>query len=96
MAPPIPLLAVRGSDGTSLLCGPPGCEQHSAFQRDSRISRCVTFSRDGTLFGWCNGQSVSVVKSSDGSIVTTLDLPKTALLAFSPLSSVLVTWQPYS
>ncbi|XP_053177466.1 eukaryotic translation initiation factor 2A isoform X2 [Scomber japonicus] len=96
MAPPIPLLAVRASDGTSLLCGPPNCEQHSAFQRDSRVSRCVTFSRDGTLFGWCNGQSVSVVKCSDGSVVSTFDLPKTALLDFSPLSNVLVTWQPYS
>ncbi|KAM6931613.1 eukaryotic translation initiation factor 2A [Lycodopsis pacificus] len=96
MAPPIPLLAVRGSDGTSLLSGPPSCEQHSSFQRDSRPSRCVSFSRDGTLFGWCNGLNVSVVKSSDGSIVSTLDLPKTSLLDFSPLNNVLVTWQPYS
>ncbi|XP_040903290.1 eukaryotic translation initiation factor 2A [Toxotes jaculatrix] len=95
MAPPVPLLAVRGSDGTSLLHGPPQCEEHAAFPRDSRPSRCVTFSRDGTLFGWCNGHSVSVVKSSDGSIVSTFDLPKTALLEFSPLNRVLVTWQPY-
>ncbi|KAL6104877.1 eif2a [Pungitius sinensis] len=96
MAPTIPLLAVRGSDGTSLLCGPPLCEQHSSFQRDSRSSRCVSFSRDGTLFGWCNGLNVSVVKSSDGSLVSTFDLPKAALLDFSPLNNILVTWQPYS
>ncbi|XP_029301445.1 eukaryotic translation initiation factor 2A [Cottoperca gobio] len=93
---PIPLLAVRGSNGTSLLSGPPTCEPLSAFQRDSRPSRCVTFSRDGTLFGWCNGHNVSVVKSSDGSIVSTFDLPKTSHLDFSPLNNVLVTWQPYS
>ncbi|KAM9853328.1 eukaryotic translation initiation factor 2A isoform 2-T3 [Aulostomus maculatus] len=96
MAPPVPLLAVRGSDGTSLLGGPPSCGQHVAFQRDSRPSRCVTFSRDGSLFGWCNGHCVSVVKSSDGSLVSTFDLPKTTLLEFSPLSSVLATWQPYT
>nr|XP_033487241.1 eukaryotic translation initiation factor 2A isoform X2 [Epinephelus lanceolatus] len=96
MAPIMPLLAVRGSDGTSLLCGPPSCQPHSAFTRDPRPSRCVTFSRDGTLFGWCNGHNVSVVKSSDGSIVSTFDLPKTSLLDFSPLNNVLVTWQPYS
>ncbi|XP_074484685.1 eukaryotic translation initiation factor 2A [Sebastes fasciatus] len=96
MAPPIPLLAVRGSDGTSLLSGPPTCEQLSSFQRDSRPSRCVTFSRDGTLFGWCNGHNVSVVKSSDGSVLSTFDLPKTSLLEFSPLNNVLATWQPYS
>lgn len=96
MAPPIPLLAVRASDGTSLLYGPPSCEQHASFQRDPRASRCVSFSRDGTLFGWCNGLNVSVVKSSDGSVVSTFDLPKTALLDFSPLNNVLATWQPYS
>ncbi|CAJ1066389.1 eukaryotic translation initiation factor 2A isoform X2 [Xyrichtys novacula] len=72
MAPPIPLLAVRGSDGTSLLCGPPRCEPHLAFK------------------------SVSVVRSADGSIASTFDLPKTSLLDFSPLGSILVTWQPYS
>ncbi|CAJ1066387.1 eukaryotic translation initiation factor 2A isoform X2 [Xyrichtys novacula] len=96
MAPPIPLLAVRGSDGTSLLCGPPRCEPHLAFKRDSRPSRCLTFSRDGTLFSWCNGHNVSVVRSADGSIASTFDLPKTSLLDFSPLGSILVTWQPYS
>nr|XP_020477497.1 eukaryotic translation initiation factor 2A isoform X2 [Monopterus albus] len=96
MAPPVPLLAVRGSVGTSLLCGPPKCEQHAAFQRDSGLSRCIAFSRDGTLFSWCNGHSVAVVKSSDSSVVATFDLPKTTLLDFSPLNNVLVTWQPYS
>ncbi|XP_076027707.1 eukaryotic translation initiation factor 2A [Genypterus blacodes] len=96
MAPPIPLLAVRGSDGTSFLCGPPDCQEHSAFQRDSQRSKCFTFSRDGTLFAWANGQSVSVVKSSDGSVVSTIDLPKTSLLEFSPLGSTLATWQPYA
>uniref|UniRef100_UPI003AAC31CE eukaryotic translation initiation factor 2A isoform X3 n=1 Tax=Centroberyx gerrardi TaxID=166262 RepID=UPI003AAC31CE len=96
MAPPTPLLAVRGSDGTLLLRGPPGCEEDPSFHRDPRHSRCVTFSRDGTLFGWCNGDKVSVVKTSDGSVVSTFDLPKTTLLEFSPLNTVLVTWQPYS
>ncbi|XP_072247916.1 eukaryotic translation initiation factor 2A [Leuresthes tenuis] len=96
MAPPIPLLAVRGSEGTSLLCTPPQCEQPSPLQRDARPSRCVTFSRDGTLFAWCNGHSVSVVRSKDGSVVSTLDLPKTALLELSPLNNILVTWQPYT
>uniref|UniRef100_A0A3Q1G3P4 Eukaryotic translation initiation factor 2A n=1 Tax=Acanthochromis polyacanthus TaxID=80966 RepID=A0A3Q1G3P4_9TELE len=90
MAPGIPLLAVRGSAGTSLLCGPPQCEQHS------QQTTCVTFSRDGTLLGWCNRKGVSVMKSSDGSPVSTFNLPKTALMEISPLSNVLVTWQPYT
>uniref|UniRef100_A0A3P9HW57 Eukaryotic translation initiation factor 2A n=1 Tax=Oryzias latipes TaxID=8090 RepID=A0A3P9HW57_ORYLA len=96
MAPTTPLLAVRGSDGTTLLCGPPSCELHPTFQRDSQPGRSFAFSRDGNLFGWCNGHSVSVVKAKDGSLVSSFDLPKTALLDFSPLGGVLVTWQPYS
>ncbi|XP_061828450.1 eukaryotic translation initiation factor 2A [Nerophis lumbriciformis] len=96
MAPPVPLLAVRGSDGTSLFCGPPSCKEHTPFHRDKATSKCVTFSRDGALFAWCNGQVVSVVKTSDGSPVATFDLPKTILLQFSPLGSILVTWQPYT
>ncbi|KAM3615736.1 uncharacterized protein V6R79_007087 [Siganus canaliculatus] len=96
MAPPVPLLAVRGSDGTSLLCGPPSCQALSSFERDSSPSKTATFSRDGTLFAWCSNQRVSVVKTSDGSPVSTFDLPKTALLDISPLNSVLVTWRPYS
>lgn len=39
---------------------------------------------------------MKVVKCTDGSEVMTLDLPKTALLEFSPQSNILVTWQPYA
>ncbi|KAF7211665.1 eukaryotic translation initiation factor 2A, partial [Nothobranchius furzeri] len=89
-------VSVRGSEGTSLLSGPPRCEPHPAFQRDTHPSRCLTFSTDGTLFGWCNGRSVHVVKCIDGSTVSNFELPKTALIEFSPLNNILVTWQPYT
>lgn len=90
------VFAVRGSDGTLLLRGPPTCEENATFERDTRQGRYVTFSKDGTLFAWCNGDKVRVVKASDGSLVQSFDLPKTSLLGFSPLNSVLATWQPYS
>nr|XP_061811900.1 eukaryotic translation initiation factor 2A-like [Nerophis lumbriciformis] len=103
MAPPVPLLAVRGSDGTRLLDGPPTYQEHAAFPsfkevflQDPHPCRCLTFSRDGSLLAWCNGKSVSVARTSDGSSVATLELPKTTLLEFSPLGNVLVTWQPYT
>uniref|UniRef100_A0A7N8X2Q9 Eukaryotic translation initiation factor 2A n=1 Tax=Mastacembelus armatus TaxID=205130 RepID=A0A7N8X2Q9_9TELE len=79
------VFSVRGSDGTSLLSGPPHCEQHSTFQRDPLRSRWFTFSRDGTLFGWCNGRYIS----------SRIRAP-TTLMDFSPLNNILVTWQPYS
>ncbi|KAM6970193.1 eukaryotic translation initiation factor 2A [Aplochiton taeniatus] len=96
MAPPTPLLAVRGSEGTVLIRGPPNCEEDSTFQRDSRPGRFATYSKDGTLFGWCNGSKISIVKVSDGLSVRTFDLPKTSFLEFSPLNTILATWQPYT
>uniref|UniRef100_A0A3B3SYS8 Eukaryotic translation initiation factor 2A n=2 Tax=Paramormyrops kingsleyae TaxID=1676925 RepID=A0A3B3SYS8_9TELE len=95
MAAPTPLLAVRESSGTSLRCGPPACEQTSSFQRDTKKSKYIAFSKDGSLFGWCNGEKVSVLKVADSTYLQSLDLPKIAMLDFSPLGSVLVTWQPY-
>ncbi|XP_063061628.1 eukaryotic translation initiation factor 2A isoform X2 [Engraulis encrasicolus] len=87
---------LRGSDGTSLLQGPPSCGDYAAFPRDSRPSKYVAFSKDGSLFSWCNGDKVSVVKTSDGSAVQTFDLPKVSFLEFSPQNKVLATWQQYA
>ncbi|XP_073709928.1 eukaryotic translation initiation factor 2A [Misgurnus anguillicaudatus] len=96
MAPPIPHLAVRGSDGTSLLCGPPSCHESSAFKRDELQAKHMVFSSDGSLFGWCNGSQVNVVKVPSGELVKSFDLPKTAALEFSPLNNILATWQQYT
>ncbi|KAJ8280527.1 hypothetical protein GJAV_G00055910 [Gymnothorax javanicus] len=96
MAPPCPVLAVRGSNGTLLLSGPPSCKEYPSFKRDDGKSRFVAFSKDGTLFGWCCGDKVNVVRVADGTLIQSLDLPKTALLEFSPLGTVLATWQPYT
>ncbi|KAM9733891.1 eukaryotic translation initiation factor 2A isoform 2-T2 [Menidia menidia] len=97
MAPPVPLLAVRGSDGTSLLCGPPNCDPLPSFQKDVRPSRVSIFSRDGSLFAWGGGgTSVSVATCQDGRVVSSLDLARTTHLQFSPLGTTLATWQPYS
>ncbi|XP_069053621.1 eukaryotic translation initiation factor 2A isoform X2 [Lepisosteus oculatus] len=96
MAPPTPVLAVRASNGTSMIYGPPDCVENTVFKRDGRASKFVTFSRDGSLFAWCNGDKVSVLNVADGRVLQSLDLPKTACLEFSPKSSILATWQPYS
>lgn len=56
----------------------------------------MTYSRDGSLFSWCNGEKVRVLRSADSQVVQELALPKTSLLQFSPLNNILVTWRPYS
>lgn len=48
------------------------------------------------MFGWCNGDRVSVVKTSDGSCVKDFDITKAACLEFSPKNTVLCTWQHYT
>uniref|UniRef100_A0A8C7UXC7 Eukaryotic translation initiation factor 2A n=1 Tax=Oncorhynchus mykiss TaxID=8022 RepID=A0A8C7UXC7_ONCMY len=95
MAPPTPLLAGGQINPCSCVANAILFIKPFIF-RDPRQSRYVAFSKDGTLFAWCNGEKVTVVKVADGSQVRSFDLPKTAMLEFSPLNTVLATWQVYS
>ncbi|XP_067851088.1 eukaryotic translation initiation factor 2A [Heptranchias perlo] len=96
MALSTPLLAVRGSEGIYMLNGPPTYTENTSFTRDDRKNcKGFTFSKDGSLFAWCNGENVNIVGILDGRSLHSLDLPKVALLAFSPQNNILATWQPY-
>ncbi|PIO28250.1 hypothetical protein AB205_0026030, partial [Aquarana catesbeiana] len=97
MAPPIPLLAVRGSDGIQLIQGPPKFTNHDSFQKDSsKNCKVSTFSRDGKLFGWCNGEVTNIVNSADSTLLHSFDLPKVVCLEISPKNTILATWQTYT
>nr|XP_060623707.1 eukaryotic translation initiation factor 2A isoform X1 [Anolis sagrei ordinatus] len=97
MAPPTPLLAVRGSEGLYMVNGPPQFTENTSFQRESgKNSKVFAFSKDGSLFAWCNGEQVNMVNVTSHNVLQSFDLPKTVCLAFSPKSNVLVTWQPYT
>ncbi|KAF4804251.1 Eukaryotic translation initiation factor 2A [Turdus rufiventris] len=97
MAPPTPLLAVRGSEGLYMVNGPPSFTESTAFQRDSgKNCKAVAFSKDGSLFAWCNGQKVNVVNITRAELLHSFDLPKTVCLEFSPKNNVLATWQAYA
>ncbi|XP_062355513.1 eukaryotic translation initiation factor 2A isoform X5 [Cinclus cinclus] len=97
MAPPTPLLAVRGSEGLYMVNGPPSFTESTAFQRDSgKNCKAVAFSKDGSLFAWCNGQKVNVVNVTRAELLHSFDLPKTVCLEFSPKNNVLAMWQAYA
>ncbi|XP_054839473.1 eukaryotic translation initiation factor 2A [Eublepharis macularius] len=97
MAPPTLLLAVRGSEGLYMLTGPPHFTENIAFQRDSgRNCKVFSFSKDGSLFAWCNGEQINVVNVTSNKLLHSFDLPKTVCLEFSPQGNVLATWQPYT
>uniref|UniRef100_A0A8C5MBA1 Eukaryotic translation initiation factor 2A n=1 Tax=Leptobrachium leishanense TaxID=445787 RepID=A0A8C5MBA1_9ANUR len=96
MAPPMPLLAVRGSDGICLVNGPPKLTESETFPRDpSKSCKVFAFSRDGKLFGWCNGEATNIVSTADSKLLHTFDLPKVIGLEFSPKNTILATWQAY-
>uniref|UniRef100_U3JRR8 Eukaryotic translation initiation factor 2A n=1 Tax=Ficedula albicollis TaxID=59894 RepID=U3JRR8_FICAL len=77
--------------------GPPSFTESTAFQRDSgKNCKAVAFSKDGSLFAWCNGQKVNVVNITRAELLHSFDLPKTVCLEFSPKNNVLATWQAYT
>ncbi|KAM7133674.1 eukaryotic translation initiation factor 2A isoform 2-T3 [Molossus nigricans] len=97
MAPPTPVLAVRGSQGLYMVNGPPHFTESTVFPRDSgKNCKVYTFSKDGTLFAWGNGEKVNIISVTNESLLHSFDLPKAVCLEFSPRSTVLATWQPYT
>ncbi|NXJ80158.1 EIF2A factor, partial [Trogon melanurus] len=90
-------LPVRGSEGLYMVNGPPSFTESTAFQRDSgKNCKAVAFSKDGSLFAWCNGEKVNVVSVTGAELLRSFDLPKAVCLEFSPKSSILATWQAYT
>ncbi|XP_075058064.1 eukaryotic translation initiation factor 2A [Mixophyes fleayi] len=97
MAPPMLLLAVRGSDGIHLIQGPPKITNFDSFQREcSKYCKISAFSKDGKLFAWCNGEVINIMSTADSKLLHTFDLPKVVSLEFSPKNTILATWQTYT
>uniref|UniRef100_A0A7N4PMR7 Eukaryotic translation initiation factor 2A n=1 Tax=Sarcophilus harrisii TaxID=9305 RepID=A0A7N4PMR7_SARHA len=97
MAPSTPLLAVRGSEGLYMLNGPPNFTENTVFLRESgKNCKVYAFSKDGSLFAWCNGEKVNLVNVADNGLLHSFNLPKAVCLEFSPKNSVLAIWQPYT
>ncbi|XP_068960849.1 eukaryotic translation initiation factor 2A [Petaurus breviceps papuanus] len=97
MAPSSPLLAVRGSEGLYMVNGPPNFTENTVFLRESgKNCKVYAFSKDGSLFAWCNGEKVNLVNVADNELLHSFDLPKAVCLEFSPKNTVLAIWQPYT
>lgn len=97
MAPSAPLLTVRGSEGLYLVNGPPHFTESTVFPRESgKNCKAYTFSKDGTLFAWGNGERINVINVTTKELLHSFDLPKAVCLEFSPKNTILATWQPYT
>nr|KAF6377876.1 eukaryotic translation initiation factor 2A [Myotis myotis] len=97
MAPSTPLLTVRGSEGLYMVNGPPHFTESTVLPRESgKNCKVYTFSKDGTLFAWGNGEKINIISVTNKGLLHSFDLPKTVCLEFSPKNTVLATWQPYT
>eukprot|EP00054_Salpingoeca_dolichothecata_P001574 m.19815 g.19815 ORF g.19815 m.19815 type:complete len:602 (-) comp12324_c0_seq1:24-1829(-) len=93
--PPIPTLAVRGSEGVQCLRGPPDFLPGTLPSDPANNCRVIAFSRDGSLFAWCNAKSVEVVELDTNKKILSIPKPRTIELVFSPLNTFLCTWETY-
>uniref|UniRef100_A0A8C9I346 Eukaryotic translation initiation factor 2A n=1 Tax=Piliocolobus tephrosceles TaxID=591936 RepID=A0A8C9I346_9PRIM len=77
--------------------GPPHFTESTVFPRESgKNCKVYTFSKDGTLFAWGNGEKVNIISVTNKGLLHSFDLPKAVCLEFSPKNTVLATWQPYT
>jgi translation initiation factor 2A len=91
-------LVVRGSRGLCLQ-KPADYAIHQGFQPDeSKACKVFQFSHDGNRLAWSNMSTVQIA-SLDGGVWTVsavIDAPKVYALQWSPLSSLVATWEQYS
>ncbi|KAF6206920.1 hypothetical protein GE061_018156 [Apolygus lucorum] len=92
-----PAIAVRGTTGISMSAGLPENETVKAFEKDlSKTCKCMKWSPYGDYFAWANGVKVTIVKTSDWSVLVSMDKPRVAALDFSPKGTFLATWEVFT
>lgn len=98
MAVNLPSLAVKGSKGFNLL-QPTDYKGQQGFQPDeSKSCKVFQFSHDGKRLAWSNMSTVQIAVLQDDGVWTvsvTLQQPKVNALHWSPLSTLLTTWETY-
>lgn len=86
-------LAFRTSKTVGVFDATPVYENLPGFERPEGNLRCCVYSPDGRFFAWASPESVTVIDSSVGHIVTTLPAENVYELGFSPLGTFIITWQ---
>jgi len=91
-----PCLAVRGSKGLCLQ-KPTDYTIHPGFTPDeSKTCKAFQFSPDGSRLAWSNMSTVQIATQKDAKwTVSTIPQAKVYALQWSPLSSLLATWEQY-
>jgi len=94
----LPNLAVRGSRGFCLQ-KPQDYAINPGFSADeSKEIKVFSFSHDGSRLAWSNKSTVQIAVNQDDkwTVSTIIEQPKVSVLQWSPLSTLLATWEVYS
>lgn len=86
-------ITVRTSKTVGVFDATPVYENLPGFERPEGNLRCCVYSPDGRFFAWASPESVTVIDSSVGHVVTTLPAENVYELGFSPLGTFIITWQ---
>eukprot|EP00042_Codosiga_hollandica_P037804 m.301888 g.301888 ORF g.301888 m.301888 type:complete len:131 (-) comp55227_c0_seq8:1707-2099(-) len=91
--PALPSAAVRGYEGINV-SNAAGVPRGAPLDTASTC-RSMAYSKDGTLFAWCNSQTTTVIRTADGSVVREIPRPKVTEMVFSPRNTFLATWETF-
>lgn len=95
-----PALAIRSSTGVEVWKSDAFRAPYvpdSGFARDeSKLCRAIVYSPNGRFLAWANGTTVQICTVPDWKVVHKLPRPKAFYLKFSPGSTYLMTWEPYT
>ncbi|RKF75687.1 Eukaryotic translation initiation factor 2A [Golovinomyces cichoracearum] len=86
-------LAYRTLQGIGVFNAAPVYQDLPGFQKPEGNCRCCAYSPCGKYFGWSTNQGITVIETTRGQVVTTLNIPNVYELGFSPRGSYLITWE---
>jgi len=93
--PPLPILAARGSLSLDLIQGKDAFTENSPLMRVQEKCTAGKFSKDGSLFAYCDGVKLYVKDVSNGKTVCELDKQRTCDIVFSAKNTYMAAWQAF-
>ncbi|CAH0557666.1 unnamed protein product [Brassicogethes aeneus] len=96
MTTPLELTA-RSSSGVYFARGPPEFKEIENVPKvNSKSCRIILFSSEGKYFAFTNGPQINIMNTDNWKTIATIENTKAYDLAFSPLGTFLMSWEPFT
>ncbi|CAH1133754.1 unnamed protein product [Ceutorhynchus assimilis] len=87
----------RGSAGITSISGPPSLKRFDEFPPiNNKSCRTILFSPDGSYFAYTSASNINILETEKWRPIATIENTKAYHLAFSPQSTFLMTWEPFT